>query len=317
MKKENLNNIKQSGFKTPNNYFNTIEDQIMSQISLEKIDKNSGFKVPDNYFDTIEDNILSKTKETKIFKLFNKKTIITVASIAAMFVLFFNLNPFKTQVTFDNLDTDTVEAYILNEVELNDISNLINTDQLSQTDFIDYNGSSIDNYLDDIDLEDFLDEEKTEHMKNKIFTIILLFVSISTFAQLEKEKGYTKKISEKLKALKVAHITEQLDLTKKEAEVFWPIYNAHEEEKDALRKFSVERRKEKKAENLSENEAKKLLFDMIENEKKRNDLENKYINDLLKFLPAKKIITLYRAEHSFKRKMIEEYRGRHREARKD
>ncbi|UAB75519.1 hypothetical protein [Mesoflavibacter sp. SCSIO 43206] len=154
-------------------------------------------------------------------------------------------------------------------------------------------------------------------MKNKIFTIILLFISISTFAQLEKEKGYTKKISEKLKALKVAHITEQLDLTKKEAENFWPIYNAHEEEKDALRKFSVERRKEKKAENLSENEAKKLLFDMIENEKKRNDLENKYINDLLKFLPAKKIITLYRAEHSFKRKMIEEYRGRHREARKD
>tara|TARA_Y100001963_G_C6657892_1_gene389001 strand:+ start:184 stop:660 length:477 start_codon:yes stop_codon:yes gene_type:complete len=158
MKKENLHNIKQSGFKTPDNYFNTIEDQIISQISLEKIDKNSGFKVPDNYFDTIEDNILSKTKETKIFKLFNKKTIVTVASIAAMFVLFFNLNPFKTQVTFDNLDTDTVEAYILNEVELNDISNLIETDQLSQTDFIDYNGISIDNYLDDIDLEDFLDE---------------------------------------------------------------------------------------------------------------------------------------------------------------
>lgn len=158
MKKENLHNIKQSGFKTPDNYFNTIEDQIIFQISLEKIDKNSGFKVPDNYFDTIEDNILSKTKETKIFKLFNKKTIVTVASIAAMFVLFFNLNPFKTQVTFDNLDTDTVEAYILNEVELNDISNLIETDQLSQTDFIDYNGISIDNYLDDIDLEDFLDE---------------------------------------------------------------------------------------------------------------------------------------------------------------
>jgi len=158
MKKENLHNIKQSGFKTPNAYFDTIEDQIMSQISLKNSSKNSGFKVPDNYFETIEDNILSKTKETKIFKLFNKKTIVTVASIAAMFVLFFNLNPFKTQVTFDNLDTDTVEAYILNEVELNDISNLIETDQLSQTDFIDYNGISIDNYLDDIDLEDFLDE---------------------------------------------------------------------------------------------------------------------------------------------------------------
>lgn len=158
MKKENLHNIKNSGFKTPDNYFKTIEDQIMSQISLEEIGRDSGFKIPDNYFDTIEDNILSKTKETKVINLFNKKTIITVASIAAMLVLFFNLNPFKTPITFDNLDTDTVEAYILNEVELNDISNLIETDQLSQTDFIDYNGISIDNYLDDIDLEDFLDE---------------------------------------------------------------------------------------------------------------------------------------------------------------
>ena len=44
MKKENLHNIKQSGFKTPNAYFDTIEDQIMSQISLEKIDKNQGLK---------------------------------------------------------------------------------------------------------------------------------------------------------------------------------------------------------------------------------------------------------------------------------
>lgn len=158
MRKENLHNIKPSGFKTPNAYFDTIEDQIMSQISLKNSSENSGFKVPDNYFETIEDNIISKTQEPKVIKLFNKKTLITVASIAAMVVLFFNLNPFKTQITFDSLDTEIVEAYILNEVELNDISNLINTDQLSQTDFIDYNDISIDNYLDDIDLEEFLDE---------------------------------------------------------------------------------------------------------------------------------------------------------------
>ena len=53
MKKENLHNIKQSGFKTPNAYFDTIEDQIMSQISLKNSNENSGFKVPDNYFETI------------------------------------------------------------------------------------------------------------------------------------------------------------------------------------------------------------------------------------------------------------------------
>ena len=156
MKKEKSNKINQSGFTITNAYFNTIEDQIMSQISLKNSSENSGFIVPDNYFETIEDTVLRQTQPPKVINLLNKKTLITVASIAAMVVLFFNLNLLKTQITFDSLNTEIVEAYILNEVELNDISNLINTDQLSQTDFIDYNNISLDNYLDDIDLEEFL-----------------------------------------------------------------------------------------------------------------------------------------------------------------
>ena len=156
MKKENLNTIKQSGFKIPNAYFDTIEDQIMSQISIKNSCENSGFKIPENYFETIEDKIISKTQQPKVIKLINKKTIITIASIAAMVVLFFNL--FNTPITFDSLDTETVETYIIDEIDLNDLNSLIDTEQLSQTDFINYNATSIDNYLDEIEIEDLLDQ---------------------------------------------------------------------------------------------------------------------------------------------------------------
>ena len=154
-------------------------------------------------------------------------------------------------------------------------------------------------------------------MKNKIFTIILLFVSISTFAQLDKEKSYTKKISEKLKALKVAHITEQLDLTKKEAEAFWPIYNAHEEEKHKHFESSMKKRKDLDIEKLTESEAEALLKEVQANEEAKVKSEKAFIEKLSKVISYKKIVKLMHAERTFKRKMIEEFRGRHREMRKD
>jgi len=137
-----------------------------------------------------------------------------------------------------------------------------------------------------------------------IHTIILtLFVSASLFAQkLDREK---------IKALKIAHITEQLDLTKAEAQKFWPIYNANEDAEDKLREQSMERRKEKRLEDLSETEAKSLLLDMEKMEKQKVAIHSKMLNELLEILPAKKIIKLYQAERSFKHKMFEEYKKRH------
>ena len=119
------------------------------------------------------------------------------------------------------------------------------------------------------------------------------------------------KVREKIKALKIAHITEQMDLTQKEAQKFWPIYNANEAAEHKLREKSTERRKEKKPEELSESEAKKLLLDMMNVEKEKQELQSRLVTDLLKFLPAKKIIALMRAERSFKRKMLQEFKSRH------
>ena len=67
-------------------------------------------------------------------------------------------------------------------------------------------------------------------MKTKIlFPIIFLLVTSLSFSQGFKEKR------EKVKALKVAYITEQLELTTDEAQKFWPIYNAFDENQSELR----------------------------------------------------------------------------------
>ncbi|SDH26227.1 Spy/CpxP family protein refolding chaperone [Winogradskyella thalassocola] len=137
-----------------------------------------------------------------------------------------------------------------------------------------------------------------------IHTLILtLFISASIFAQ--------KYDREKIKALKIAHITEQLDLTETEAQKFWPIYNANEDAENELRESSTNRRKDKKPEELSESEAKSLLLAMEKMEKRKVELHSKMLNELFEILPAKKIIKLYQAERSFRQKIFDEYKKRH------
>ena len=137
-----------------------------------------------------------------------------------------------------------------------------------------------------------------------IHTLILtLFISASIFAQ--------KFDREKIKALKIAHITEQLDLTETEAQKFWPIYNANEDAENELRESSTNRRKDKKPEELTESEAKSLLLAMEKMEKRKVELHSKMLNELFEILPAKKIIKLYQAERSFRQKIFDEYKKRH------
>lgn len=133
--------------------------------------------------------------------------------------------------------------------------------------------------------------------------MITLLVSGSVFAQRPDR--------EKIKVLKIAHITEKLDLSKQEAQKFWPVYNANEAAEYKLRERSNTMRKKKKPADFTESEAKTLLLEMVSLEKEKAELHSKMLNDLLKILPAKKIVALMQAERSFKHKMIEEFKERH------
>lgn len=152
----NLNNIKKTGFKTPDNYFNTVEDNIMNAIKQEgnlNLSKETGFKTPDNYFETIEDaviNRLNKKDGSKVIKLFSRRNLIYASSIAAAVLLLFNLSIFDKEVTFDSLDTQTVENYIISEgIDSYELAALLSEDDFSEVDFLDetINAETLENYL--------------------------------------------------------------------------------------------------------------------------------------------------------------------------
>ena len=93
-----------------------------------------------------------------------------------------------------------------------------------------------------------------------IYPLVFLLISSLSFAQDYKERR------EKVKALKVAFITEKLELTTEEAQKFWPIYNAFDEKQAELRhekmRGILDRFKPGNVENLSEKEASALLIQM-------------------------------------------------------
>lgn len=156
MKKKKLHNINVTGFKTPNDYFESLEEKIFSKLNTEnQLDsiKKTGFKVPDNYFESLNEKILDVNldkKEPKVISLFNKRNLVYISSIAAAILLLFNLSIFDNKPTFDNLDIETVENFIEDEnISSYDIAALFSDEQIAEGMIIEYtvNHDNIEEYL--------------------------------------------------------------------------------------------------------------------------------------------------------------------------
>lgn len=142
---------------------------------------------------------------------------------------------------------------------------------------------------------------------------ILFFVFLATTIGLHGQIKMKKQTREKIRTLKIAYITDQLNLSESEAEKFWPIYNKFDSK---LMKLRVEERyKLKKSireagglETLSEKEADKITQRMLEIEKQLYDTQKAYFSSLRKVISSKKIIRLQMAEREFNRNMIRKLR---------
>ena len=141
-------------------------------------------------------------------------------------------------------------------------------------------------------------------MKNLIL-FILLACSTTLIAQSNRH--------EKIKALKVAHITEQLNLTTSEAEKFWPIYNASQEKMHDIRvaeRKEIHGRVKKDFEGLTEVEANALIEKSLDLKRRELKIYSELVSALKGIIPAKKIILLRTSEEDFKRKLLERYKNK-------
>lgn len=144
----------------------------------------------------------------------------------------------------------------------------------------------------------------------KILPILFLFLSFNFYAQSEKSREK----KEQIKAMKVAFLTTELDLSSSEAEKFWPLYNTYDDKQFELRHIKMKsyfkRMKDPNFDKLTEKDAVLLLNQIQDNEEDQFNLRNKFISNLKEILPALKIIKLKKAEEDFNRKLLQQYKDK-------
>lgn len=137
----------------------------------------------------------------------------------------------------------------------------------------------------------------------KLLPIILLLMSLTLIGQNNHR--------ERIKALKASFITEKLNLSEKEAQKFWPIYNEYDQKMSTIKYKEIRGiRKEIKANlsTLSDEKAIEYINTLNNAEKELLELRLAFFNKLSDIISPKKAILLKISEEEFKRKMLHEYK---------
>lgn len=139
----------------------------------------------------------------------------------------------------------------------------------------------------------------------KMKFLVYLFLICFSFSLSAQEND-----DEKIKALKVAFFTKELDLSEKEAQKFWPVYNKHNKIYEDLRgnEWAGVKARMDEINSLCDEDANKLLKDYQDYQTKRLAIRLDYIQDLEKVISAKKIMLLRKAEYEFNKNLLKQYR---------
>ncbi len=120
--------------------------------------------------------------------------------------------------------------------------------------------------------------------------VLLFFVIFVSFSGVKAQDGSETR-GEKVEALKIAFITQKLQLTPDEAQKFWPVYNQYE------------------------NEIRSLQLDYkngpaLENEERLLNIRKKYSSAFEKVIGPQKLNTLFNAERDFRTLLIRRLQNR-------
>lgn len=144
----------------------------------------------------------------------------------------------------------------------------------------------------------------------KLFSVLLLLSTFTFYAQGESMKEK----KEQIKALKVSFITTELDLSTREAEKFWPIYNTFDDKQFEIRhqkmRLYKSRMTDETLNKMSERDASTLLSQIEDSEEELFNLRKIFARDVREVLSAVKIIKLKKAEEDFNRKLLQQYKSK-------
>ncbi len=132
-----------------------------------------------------------------------------------------------------------------------------------------------------------------------------------TAAFLFSTKAYSQRHQmEKIQAEKMAFITSELDLTSRESQLFWPVYNEFEKKRNSL----LEERRDLTSQfrhnrdKMSASEISELVDRFVELRAKDSELHKEYHEKFKEVISAERVMLLYLAEEEFRGQLLRRLR---------
>jgi len=146
---------------------------------------------------------------------------------------------------------------------------------------------------------------KYEVMKR---TVVLIFILILSLPRIQAQNPN----QERLDAYKIAFFTKRLNLTPREAEVFWPVYNEYQAKKNQIQQERVQlnRKFVQEAATMSDEQLTAAGDKLIELGVLEAELSVAFHQKLKGILPPIKILKLYQAENQYRQQLLIELQKR-------
>ena len=129
---------------------------------------------------------------------------------------------------------------------------------------------------------------------------VALVLTLTASAQQKGENW-----QEKVRAERVAFLTTELDLSEAEAQVFWPVYNAvQQERRDAFKAVHSAAKALSEALKKGEGDTAALLEAYLKAHEQTTALERSSVERFKKVLPIEKVAKLSLAEEKFRHRQI-------------
>jgi hypothetical protein len=146
--------------------------------------------------------------------------------------------------------------------------------------------------------------------------LLLTFFAIGLGLNAEAQKMN----SQRMELMKANFITNQLDLTPEEAQMFWPVYNKYNKiiraSKNQLDRGLIQSYLNGGTiDALTEEQAEQFLKDVQQHEKAILEAKQAMANDLKGIISSHKIVKLMKAENDFNRRILRELGRRRGQAR--
>jgi len=138
---------------------------------------------------------------------------------------------------------------------------------------------------------------------------LMIFSALTVTAQNQIQNR------ERLNAYRIAFFTQKLDLSPREAEKFWPVYNDYQERKNQIQaeRVKLTRLFNQTGASMSDRELTELGDKYIGLEVTEASLNMEFYKAMKEILPPAKIFKYYQAENQYKLVLLNELQDRRQE----